>query len=188
MPSVRVKRHQYSHLSEPHTAGANSEPPRSLSTIFRQPSAQELHQIHSPHTAPLHPHGLQTRDRSSSIVHALVTRGSARAPLIQRRPRPDSESSNHTHSGVVTLEGSVTDIQVAGDAATGIIGSALDVAAQEDGCHHHDDIVEHLDVIDPQVGTVGTLTNAANAILMFVHLSLSLLSSCPLVLPTHSKV
>ncbi|KXN86435.1 UPF0648 protein C3H5.09c [Leucoagaricus sp. SymC.cos] len=31
---------------------------------------------------------------------------------------------------------------------------------------HHDDIVEHLDVIDPQVGTVSTLTNAANSIII----------------------
>ncbi|KAI0650754.1 hypothetical protein C8Q79DRAFT_1006990 [Trametes meyenii] len=32
--------------------------------------------------------------------------------------------------------------------------------------HHPDDIVEHLDVIDPQISTVSTLTNAANAIVV----------------------
>lgn len=37
----------------------------------------------------------------------------------------------------------------------------------EDDEHHHDDhVVDHLDVIDPQVATVATLTNTANAILL----------------------
>ncbi|KAH9966070.1 hypothetical protein BC827DRAFT_1181854 [Russula dissimulans] len=37
----------------------------------------------------------------------------------------------------------------------------------EDNEHHHDDdVVDHLDVIDPQVATVATLTNTANSILL----------------------
>jgi len=54
------------------------------------------------------------------------------------------------------------------DGEPGLIGSALSLPTapgENDGLDHHDDIVEHLDVIDPQVGTVSTLTNAANAIL-----------------------
>lgn len=74
----------------------------------------------------------------------------------------------------------------------GRIGSALslphtDLSDTPEEEHHHDDIVEHLDVIgkslsllfacsvlfnimsvtpDPQVATVSNLTNAANSILM----------------------
>ncbi|KAF5344065.1 hypothetical protein D9758_008854 [Tetrapyrgos nigripes] len=168
MPSVRVKRHRYSSLSED---GNERTIPRSLSTIFRRPSAQELNQTQPPHTAPLHLHD-QTGLPSSSIVYDLWTRGgSVRAPLLHdpRRPRVDSQRSTHAQSGVVTLEGSVANLQVPNDGATGIIGSVLDLTAQEeqgDGSHHHDDIVEHLDVIDPQVGTVSSLTNAANSILI----------------------
>ncbi|KAI0307282.1 hypothetical protein B0F90DRAFT_1932074 [Multifurca ochricompacta] len=37
---------------------------------------------------------------------------------------------------------------------------------EDDEYHHDDDVVDHLDVIDPQVSTVATLTNAANSILL----------------------
>jgi hypothetical protein len=37
---------------------------------------------------------------------------------------------------------------------------------EDDEQHHDDDVVDHLDVIDPQVATVAALTNAANSILL----------------------
>ncbi|THV08448.1 hypothetical protein K435DRAFT_11158 [Dendrothele bispora CBS 962.96] len=177
MPSVRVKRHQYSTLPDrPRTAGANE--PQSLASLFRQPSTQELSPANQPQSAPVPPPPRlnelplrASRLRSNSVVYDLCTRGSLRAPLIPRLPRTDSNpNSQHSNSGVVTLEGPNTNVQIAGDdGAPGRIGSALSLPAQsqeEEGDHHHDDIVEHLDVIDPQVGTVGTLTNAANSILI----------------------
>ncbi|KAK7470537.1 hypothetical protein VKT23_001962 [Stygiomarasmius scandens] len=179
MPSVRVKRHQYSNLPDrPQTAGAN-EPPHTLASLFKRPSAQELGQAGQLQSAPLPPPPPRLDDlpprssriRSNSIIHDLCTKGSLRTPLIPRRPRADSASeSQHSQSGVVTLEGPVTNVQIAGDeGAPGILGSALSLPRNEDEeatDHHHDDIVEHLDVIDPQVGTVGALTNAANSILI----------------------
>ncbi|KAI0702885.1 golgi-body localization protein domain-containing protein [Cytidiella melzeri] len=71
-----------------------------------------------------------------------------------------------THSDVISLQGSHENIIYHGDAfQQGRVGSALSVyesGRYED--HHHDDIVEHLEVIDPAIATVSTLTNAANAI------------------------
>ncbi|SJL01855.1 uncharacterized protein ARMOST_05179 [Armillaria ostoyae] len=80
--------------------------------------------------------------------------------------------------GVLTFEGPNTDIQVhSDDGGPGLVGSALSLPRSDEANasyqsyhplddHHHDDIVEHLDVIDPQVATVSNLTNAANSILI----------------------
>lgn len=76
---------------------------------------------------------------------------------------------------MVELEGSQADIWVRSDKPA-IIGSALSVP-QSNGSrrsimemledeHHHDDIVDHLDCVDPQVATLSNLTNAANSILI----------------------
>ncbi|PCH41098.1 hypothetical protein WOLCODRAFT_89020 [Wolfiporia cocos MD-104 SS10] len=74
---------------------------------------------------------------------------------------------------MISLEGSQTDVLVpAGRTEPGRVGSALSVPRSEEsrfdwvGEHHPDDIVEYLDVIDPQIATVATLTNAANAIVI----------------------
>ncbi|KAH7929403.1 hypothetical protein BV22DRAFT_123832 [Leucogyrophana mollusca] len=77
----------------------------------------------------------------------------------------------------VTLQGSQADVLMrtqSGDRTPGVVESALslpqsvdtDVMRQIDELHHHHDIVEHLDVIDPQIATVSNLANAANAILI----------------------
>ena len=72
------------------------------------------------------------------------------------------------------------------DPQSGAIGSALSLPRQDEpggDLHHHEDIVEHLDVIgvclnptgyffiyfvrlDPAVATVSSLANGANALLM----------------------
>ncbi|TBU45037.1 golgi-body localization protein domain-containing protein [Dichomitus squalens] len=64
------------------------------------------------------------------------------------------------NNGHGDLEGSQINL-----ALRQIEGDDYDRSDSEDE-HHHDDIVEHLDVIDPQVSTVSTLTNAANAIVV----------------------
>ncbi|KAH7914214.1 hypothetical protein BJ138DRAFT_1000597 [Hygrophoropsis aurantiaca] len=46
------------------------------------------------------------------------------------------------------------------------VPAETETVPQIEELHHHDDIVEHLDVIDPQVSTVANLANAANAILI----------------------
>ncbi|KZT74331.1 hypothetical protein DAEQUDRAFT_660489 [Daedalea quercina L-15889] len=75
---------------------------------------------------------------------------------------------------MISLEGPQTDILVPKTRhEPGRVGSSLSLSGSQRseyadyfdfGEHHPDDIVEHLDVIDPQIATVATLTNAANAI------------------------
>ncbi|ETW83885.1 hypothetical protein HETIRDRAFT_238575, partial [Heterobasidion irregulare TC 32-1] len=80
-------------------------------------------------------------------------------------PQSPSESS-------VRLEGPTASVVVHDSRPLGHVGSALSLphdnaeANMADDEHHTDDIVEHLDVVDPQVATVSTLANTANAILI----------------------
>ncbi|EPT03734.1 hypothetical protein FOMPIDRAFT_1158598 [Fomitopsis schrenkii] len=79
---------------------------------------------------------------------------------------------------MISLEGPQTDVLVPRtENGPGRVESSLSLPGSErsdyadydnndDGEHHPDDIVEHLDVIDPQIATVATLTNAANAIVI----------------------
>lgn len=66
------------------------------------------------------------------------------------------------------LEGIQTDIRVSSHGEPGLIENSINsMAADNDQDeHHHDDVVEHLDVIDPQIGAFSNLTNAANAIII----------------------
>ncbi|KAI0347243.1 hypothetical protein BDW22DRAFT_1322640 [Trametopsis cervina] len=85
------------------------------------------------------------------------------------RSRSNTQSgyrSSLEHSDIISLQGSNENIVYHGDARRmGRIGSALSVHDEDDnGEHHHDDIVEHLEVIDPAIATFSTLTDAANAI------------------------
>lgn len=95
------------------------------------------------------------------------------------------------------MEGQQADLRVPTEGDWGLEGSQVNLALgqlEDDygandraDMHHHDDIVEHLDVIgvsccnmssfpsplkhagvDPQISTISTLTNAANAIVMCV--------------------
>ncbi len=133
----------------------------------------------------------------------LRSQGSG-SPLRSQASVSSLGGSNRTTSpthfspidGVLTFEGPNTDIQVhSDDGGPGLVGSALSLPRSDEANasyqsyhplddHHHDDIVEHLDVIgactvlhifpsslwqyfvDPQVATVSNLTNAANSILM----------------------
>ncbi|KAK0498658.1 hypothetical protein EDD18DRAFT_1158598 [Armillaria luteobubalina] len=121
--------------------------------------------------------------RLSSIP--LRSQGSG-SPLRSQASISSLGGSNRTTSpthfsaidGVLTIEGPNTDIQVhSDDGEPGLVGSALSLPRSDEANgsyqsyhplddHHHDDIVEHLDVIDPQVATVSNLTNAANSILI----------------------
>ncbi|KAJ7507925.1 hypothetical protein B0H11DRAFT_151014 [Mycena galericulata] len=148
MPSVRVRRSTF------------SGEPRPLAAIFAPEQSPDL-----PHPPPL-PNTLR-----SSRIHSHLTGSRGRASSVFRPASPVSAGRSTPlshHSGVQA------DILVRArsDGEPGLIGSALSLPDSRhedsqtgDDLDHHDDIVEHLDVIDPQVGTVSTLTNAANAIL-----------------------
>ncbi|KNZ81532.1 hypothetical protein J132_00498 [Termitomyces sp. J132] len=68
---------------------------------------------------------------------------------------PQAEVVDHT-SGALGAVGSVISFVDSGNDSDD--SSSLNL--------HHDEIVDHLDVIDPQIGTVSSLANAANALLI----------------------
>lgn len=102
--------------------------------------------------------------------------------LSSRRPSVSPPSLSH-HGSFAVLDGhgtirdrlqvSQTDISTHSQPnvrAPGLVESALELQQSqqldESIVHHHDDIVDHLDAIDPQVATVSSLANAANSILI----------------------
>ncbi|KAL0572041.1 hypothetical protein V5O48_009919 [Marasmius crinis-equi] len=185
MPSVRVRRSHYSTLTD-----------------TSQPTSTPLHSLYIPpeqsnnHHTTTSPTSLRDGDREAieqKSPYSTVRSGRRRAgsrvysslrlaepPLLSERPSQGNLQSRRpaTAEGVITYEGSATDIQLPGDDHHSLIGSALNlpqpverngrpaVVRPLDDIHHHDDIVEHLEVIDPQVATVSHLTNAANSILI----------------------
>lgn len=77
--------------------------------------------------------------------------------------------SKETHSDMVSLEGQAENVLIpCDDDRHSRVGSALSMHDQDDPFeeHHLDDIVEHLDVVDPQIATVSMLTNCANSIVI----------------------
>ncbi|KAJ7638918.1 hypothetical protein FB45DRAFT_740283 [Roridomyces roridus] len=160
MPSVRVRRgstfsssaysshRPLTEIFPPTPAVASPEPP---SLLVSNPTS-------SPRSSRIHSHIL--RNRASSVGFRSLSPDSLEV-------RPGSPHSRHSRHSAVQAEISVRPRE---DGEPGLIGSALSVSSLSEysepdlDLDHHDDIVEHLDVIDPQVGTVSTLTNAANAI------------------------
>ncbi|KAJ7764982.1 hypothetical protein DFH07DRAFT_811020 [Mycena maculata] len=162
MPSVRVRRSTYSS-----TASTNRDRP--LAEIF---TPEQTPAVPTPN-----PPFLQNSLRSKgSRVQSHITGSGSRGRAASSAVRPTSPESygrattplSH-HSGVDSTVQADVVVRARSDGEPGLIGSALSLPEEGDedaeNLDHHDDIVEHLDVIDPQVGTVSTLTNAANAIL-----------------------
>ncbi|KAH9899930.1 hypothetical protein C8Q73DRAFT_339831 [Cubamyces lactineus] len=105
---------------------------------------------------------------------AIAAVGPSRLSDIQENSRPHSFSRRRADS--YTVEGQQAELRVPIEEGHARSSSSISVALEqldhdqehEDSLeeHHPDDIVEHLDVIDPQISTVSTLTNAANAIVV----------------------
>ncbi|KIO32803.1 hypothetical protein M407DRAFT_66291 [Tulasnella calospora MUT 4182] len=87
-------------------------------------------------------------------------------PPEDRAPSPKDRRSSYGS------EQPAVDIRLSRDDLEGQVGSALSLPEDEIADyddydeHHHDEIVDHLDVIDPQVATVTHLSNAANSIFL----------------------
>lgn len=97
------------------------------------------------------------------------------SPQPSQPTRRRSSSAYHNERGdLISLHGQQEDVLVPrAEHEPGRIGSALslsqsreDSEEEHDEDHHEDAVVEHLDVIDPQISTVSTLTNAANTIVI----------------------
>lgn len=141
-PSVRVKRSDYSTLRD--RANGPEEPNSGRISIFNWPNRDEPSPVEPPVTSP-------SRLRASSRVEDLIR-------------TPPLGFLSYGNSGQPVVRSSSREPGILG----GSIGSrdgSIPVEIVGDG-HHHDDIVDHLDVVDPQVATVSNLTNAANSILI----------------------
>ncbi|KAI0677562.1 hypothetical protein C8Q78DRAFT_98113 [Trametes maxima] len=179
MPSVRVKK-GYQSIDDAQQSGRPRS--QSLVSLFR-PAPAPVPQADS--TADLRPTPTRLSD-------GAITNGGRPPP--RRRPRASSKVSDHIFSTTRQIPkvqparppatpgpSALSDIQegsrghsyqrhgdtysVEGQQAELRLdhGRGRDDSLEE---HHPDDIVEHLDVIDPQISTVSTLTNAANAIVV----------------------
>ncbi|KAG1815504.1 uncharacterized protein BJ212DRAFT_1356971 [Suillus subaureus] len=107
--------------------------------------------------------------RSKVVEHVLASRRpSVSPPLPSRHGSPAVDGHGTIRD---RLQVSQTDISTHSQPnvrAPGITERALELqqSQQLDESIVHDDIVDHLDVIDPQVATVSSLANAANSILI----------------------
>ncbi|KAJ7368404.1 hypothetical protein DFH08DRAFT_831328 [Mycena albidolilacea] len=165
MPSVRVRRSTVNSTGEDRSLAAIFAAGQQSDEVPPLPPAPPFLQ-NSVRGSKIHSHIAGTRGRANSVARTSVASGGA-------PPRTTSPDSNGRATTPLSHHsGAQTDIVVRArsDGEPGLIGSALslphsDHANDLDFDQHGDDIVEHLDVIDPQVGTVSTLTNAANALL-----------------------
>jgi len=120
-------------------------------------------------------------DNRGSVVGNHVLRNSQRARLRKPEPRISragtgmqrlsiSSADRRSRSSYGGEPPPPMDINLSREDLEGQIGSALSLPRAERGDdydeHHHDEIVDHLDVIDPQVATMTNLSNAANSIFL----------------------
>ncbi|CDO71279.1 hypothetical protein BN946_scf184908.g36 [Trametes cinnabarina] len=120
----------------------------------------------------------QGRPRSQSLVSLFrpAPSHSDTGTELQLTPTRASDGAIICDPHTYTIEGEQASLRVPLERHSERAGSSLSLALErldhdqqhEDSLedHHPDDIVEHLDVIDPQISTVSTLTNAANAIVV----------------------
>ncbi|KAF9534219.1 hypothetical protein CPB83DRAFT_843880 [Crepidotus variabilis] len=191
MPSVRVKGRIYTPIQEVFPGGeieqsaegdvaqTPGEPAVSPPRLFNRLSLPLLRQSRTSTTTfvtPRRPRALTTASR----VHAHCT-------IRETRPSPDYVASptpiHHSPLGAAgpygytpkaethDIEGQSAVLRLRSHGDPGRVESSINLSHYEDGeqvdpDHHHDDVVENLDVIDPQVGVFANLTNAANAIVI----------------------
>ncbi|KAI0723244.1 hypothetical protein C8Q76DRAFT_722203 [Earliella scabrosa] len=191
MPSVRVKK-GYQHIDD---ASLNRRPrSRSLAAV-RPQLGEPLPRTRSwegngTATDADRPSLSRARAQSKVSHHIMSTTRprQARTSLTHRQEMPVAGPSQthpqngtyhgllHRHTDTYSVEGQQAELRVPTEGDQGLEGSQVNLALgrlgpdydQDESMspHHHDDIVEHLDVIDPQISTVSTLTNAMNAIVI----------------------
>lgn len=174
MPSVRVKGRTYSNLEnifleplEPavNRDGSTQPSPRHLLPRLSHPVLRQDVSYPQPSMSSLTP----ARPRSSTIgsrVHAHCTSSSMSSqsvnhtqddtPLSPRYLSPVASPALYPHrSDMMMLEGLQTDVRVSSHGEPGLIENSINSMTgdhDQDGHpeHHHDDVVEHLDVIGMQ--------------------------------------
>ncbi|KAG8960598.1 hypothetical protein FRC03_006347 [Tulasnella sp. 419] len=115
-------------------------------------------------------HCLKNRRTIQGDLRLLSPQERAASPPHERAPSP----LNRRESIVSSHSGGIPNVRMTQEDLHGRVGSALSMRSSqmirdgifEDDEHHHDEIVEHLDVIDPEVATVTHLSNATNSIFL----------------------
>jgi len=170
MPSIRVRRSHYGALDDL-SLEPSTQYPRSLANSLggsqpQRPRAKSTSQVDhgnnvipEPATVPrvARSPGLSVshRPRAASVVsqHVLNVAPNRMATNSTRDRRISAHPGSHSsaRSGMIELEGDQADILVPSDTQGGAVGSALNLTryheSQADEDEHHDEIVEHLDVI-----------------------------------------
>lgn len=104
--------------------------------------------------------------RSKVVEHVLASRRpSVSSPSLSRHGSPAVDGHGTIRDRSQVSQSDISTHSQPDVRAPGIVESALELQ-QLDESIIHDDIVDHLDVIDPQVATVSSLANAANSILI----------------------
>ncbi|TFK23246.1 hypothetical protein FA15DRAFT_670632 [Coprinopsis marcescibilis] len=115
--------------------------------------------------------GRESRLLQDPTVVPLVGNSSIEAPGRESVNFSPRTSAAHP-SSLIRLDGAQADVFVESEGQPGLLEDAFkDVESlsrrqQKHNRNQHDDIIEHLDVIDPQISTVSKLTNAANSIVI----------------------
>ncbi|TFY83946.1 hypothetical protein EWM64_g71 [Hericium alpestre] len=195
MPSVRVKRNDsYAQLRDDGSSSspASQSRPFRLGSVSgavassspRTPLLEPTSPPPLDHNASLTPS--ESLGRRDGRVHSFIRRRSsaARPSLLTASPQHSQGSGQRrrastsrlppqrTADGDVIFEGTSADVAVPNMGnELKRVGSALSLDHGDEGNelddeHHNDDVVEHLEVVDPSVATVSTLANTANAILI----------------------
>lgn len=176
MPSIRIKGQVYSTLEDAISNNDDAlwlrgepvpgvSPRNALLPYSNTPNVQRRPSL------PLLPRGLldvpssplHRRPRSTSRVHEHcinTSRNSQHSPQISPSPLSNTKSTPASNSvnarisqEMITIEGTLTDLRVPSHVDPGIVENSLnnslitdDEHSQFSG-HHHDEVVEHLDVI-----------------------------------------
>lgn len=107
--------------------------------------------------------------RSKVVEHVLASRRPSLSPLsLSCHDSPTVDGHGTIGDRLQVFQTNISTHSQPGVRTPSIVKSALEVqqSQQLDESIVHDDIVDHLDAIDPQVATVSSLANAANSILI----------------------
>ncbi|PPQ99078.1 hypothetical protein CVT24_003638 [Panaeolus cyanescens] len=189
MPSVKVRGHPYNNLHEvfdlPQEQSTNRiHTQRSLPGLWSTANDDQA-QLSTPTPVPTgRPRAFTTTSRiyahtlrNSQIRNSTYGRTEPPLDLSTSIPKAASPTDNHPTTEEqlqpVIVHGSHADLRLSAHSYPGLVERSLNEPTDErpldstrDHLHHHDDIVEHLDVIDSQVAVVSSLTNAVNAIVI----------------------
>lgn len=189
MPSIRIKGQVYSTLEDAiSTNGDNlclqgelpgGPPSNTLRPYSHTPN------VHHKFSLPLLPRGQldvpsplpHGRPRSASsrvYAHCINTSRNSQysqpppSPLSNTKSMPTSNVGNATtFQEMMTIEGALTDVRAPSHVDPGIVESSTDISTDDEDSqfsgHHHDDVVEHLDVI----GTFSSLSHLKFKIIFY---------------------